>query len=170
VTEGDRSGWRKGPLAWVLLLGASAGAWGADAPLPLTLEEVRTGRQVQLAPGAAALHVVFFATWCPPCLSELERLTELEQHWGNDGYRLVLIAVRHRNTRERLLRLSEQSSPPGTLYLDASGDAQRSFAVDGLPAHVLVDAAGRVVGRWDSLTVELEKAVERLLETSGDGS
>ena len=47
---------------------------------------------------AEVLHLVFFATWCPPCVQELERLADLEERWGNRGYRLVLVAVRNRHT------------------------------------------------------------------------
>ena len=143
---------------------------GSDAPLPLVLEDVAAGSATELAPGAAALHVVFFAPWCPSCVDELKALTEIEERWSDRGYRLILIAVRNRNTRERLLRFSEQQHAPGRIYLDASGEAQRAFAADEIPMHFLLDATGRVVGRWPGLAEELEPAVRKLLLASSDGS
>jgi thiol-disulfide isomerase/thioredoxin len=143
---------------------------GSEAPLPVVLEDVATGSATELAPGAAALHVVFFAPWCPSCLDELKALTEMEERWSDRGYRLILIAVRNRNTRERLLRFSEQQRAPGKIYLDASGEAQRSFAAEEIPTHFLLDATGRVVGRWPGLADEVEQGVRKLLLASSDGS
>ena len=161
---------RLAPVALVAALCMWSGTTKAVAPFPLVLQEPQTGRSVELKPGAAALHIVFFATWCPPCLDELERLAVLEERWRERGYRLALIAVRHRNTPQRLLQFARQHHPPGTVYLDASGEAQRAFAADDLPAHVLVDAAGREVGRWSAMGGGVEDAVRDLLRSPSDGS
>jgi len=157
------------PAVLVLTLGSLPCTTRAESPLPVLLEEVASGQSLELAAGAAALHVVFFAPWCPPCLSELKQLTEMEEGWSERGYRLVLIAVRNRNTRERLLRFSEQHRSPGTIYFDASGTAQRRFAAKELPTHFLFDAGGREVGRWPGLEDDLEDAVRKLLLSPSDG-
>ena len=41
-----------------------------------TLTDPTTGKPVAVEPGARALHLVFFATWCPTCVDELARLGE----------------------------------------------------------------------------------------------
>ena len=38
---------------------------------------------VVLEAGPPALHVVFFATWCPVCVDELDRLARLYRDRGN---------------------------------------------------------------------------------------
>ena len=161
---------RIAPIILALTLCGLPGPGRAEAPWPLTLEQVADGRPVKLAPGAVALHLVFFAPWCPVCVEELKGLAEMEDGFGEDGYRLVLIAVRDRNTRERLLRFSEQHRPPGMIYLDSSGEAQRSFAARELPTHFLFDASGREVGRWAGLDDGLEEAVRKLVLSSNGGS
>ena len=160
---------RLAPAVLVLALGGLPHSARADSPLPVVLEEVASGRSTELLPGATVLHVVFFAPWCPPCVNELKQLTDMEDRWSEEGYRLVLIAVRNRNTRERLLRFSEQHRSPGTVYLDASGEAQRAFAADELPTHFLFDASGREVGRWPGLDDDLEDVARKLLLSSEDG-
>lgn len=160
---------RLAPAVLVLALGGLLHGARPDSPLPVVLEEVASGQSVELVPGATALHVVFFAPWCPPCLNELKQLTEMEERWADRGYRLALIAVRNRNTRERLVRFSEQHRSPGTIYFDASGAAQRSFAAKELPTHFLFDAGGREVGRWPGLDDDLEDAVRKLLLSPSNG-
>ena len=55
------------------MLPVLAGAPVRAAGLPVELIDPRLDRAVELQAGDAALHVVFFATWCPPCVDELER-------------------------------------------------------------------------------------------------
>jgi thiol-disulfide isomerase/thioredoxin len=141
----------------------------AEPVWPLALEQVVGGTPAELAPGAPALHVVFFAIWCPPCLDELRRLAALEERWGGEGYRLAIVAVQNRTTRDRLLRFVDAQAPPGTLLFDRTGAAQRAFGVEELPAHFLYDRAGRRVGSWGALNAELEDAVRTLLEPQGEG-
>ena len=99
-----------GAVALLLLGGGTAAA-----QLPLTFERPSDGRPVELTAGAPALHVVFFATWCPECVDELDRLADLEARWNGRGYRLVLVAVPTRHTAERLRKFAQDRMPPGEL-------------------------------------------------------
>jgi len=55
-------------LLVLVLLVAAIGVSTARADEPLVLVDPRSGAAVRLEPGAPALHLVFFATWCPQCL------------------------------------------------------------------------------------------------------
>jgi thiol-disulfide isomerase/thioredoxin len=147
----------------VTVLALVAGAHAVAATFPLNLEDPLSGQPVRIEPGPAALHLVFFATWCPPCLEELDRLAELEARHAHQGYRLVLIAVPTRQSRERLAQLIQRRRPPGTVVFDASGAARDALVVGEIPAHVLVDASGKVVEQADGLSAELEQAIARIL-------
>lgn len=135
----------------------------AAAPLPVTLADPRNGRPVELRAGAKALHIVFFATWCPPCVSELDRLAAFEARARSKGYRLVLVAVQTRHTRERLADFIDKRRPPGELLHDAEGIAGRAFGAEQLPLHVVLDSGGAVVQRSGALDGAVEQAIERLL-------
>ena len=127
---------------------ALCGSLAAQAPqlrFPLRLTDPVKGTTVDVAAGARLTHLVFFATWCPPCLAEMQRLQELEQTWGRQGYRLVLVAVETRQTPERLRGFIERESPPGQVLLDADGSVQRAAGVSNLPAHLLVAPDGTVI-------------------------
>jgi peroxiredoxin len=121
------------------------------------------GSSVRLDAGATALHVVFTAVWCPPCLDELEELGQLEARWGERGYRLVLIPVKHRHTLERLESFRIQHDTPGELLFDQNGAVQEAAGVEGLPTHFVIDAQGREVIRSDSLDDRVRAAIESLM-------
>ena len=148
-----------------LWLTASAPAAAAVdfALLPQSLSDPRSGEVVELRPGAPVLHVVFFATWCPPCRDELPRLTELSTRWADGGYRLVLVAVSSRQTEERLRDFIRTSGIEGEILLDTESAAQQAFGAEQLPTHVLFDARGGIVARATELSEEVESTIERIM-------
>jgi thiol-disulfide isomerase/thioredoxin len=129
------------------------------------LEDPRTGQTVVIEPGAPALHVVFFATWCSTCVDELPGLADLEARWKGQGYELVLIAVRTRHDLERLNAFADEERPSGRLLFDADGQAEASWKASRLPTHVVFDAAGREVARSSRLNDEIRGAIADLLDT-----
>ena len=128
-----------------------------------TLEDPAAGKPVVVAPGARALHLVFFATWCPDCIEELTQLGGLEARWGEQGYRLVIVAVRTRQTAERLANFIKEERPPGRLLFDVNGEAERAWNARQLPTHVVLDASGREVARSNRLDGKVETAIAELL-------
>ncbi|HKQ60897.1 MAG TPA: TlpA disulfide reductase family protein [Candidatus Polarisedimenticolaceae bacterium] len=146
----------------VLALAVSGAAFAA-APLSVTLQDPSNGNSVTLQSGARALHVVFFATWCEPCRAELVRLDDLEARYGERGYRLVLVGVPTRQSAERLRQFAATEHPPGLLLYDAAGEASTALHPDGLPTHVLLDAAGAEVHRSAALDAATITAVETLV-------
>lgn len=162
-TRGGAAAWA--PAALLLVALSVVPLWAASSSLPLGLEDPATGKPVQLTAGAPVLHLVFFATWCPPCVEELERLAELEERWKDRGYRLVLIAVQTRQTAPRLSAFKAERRLPGELRFDAGGVAERSFEAAHLPLHVLLDANGVEIVRAGALGAEVTQSIERALAT-----
>jgi len=144
-----------------LLFFAGGGAVAAGE-LPVVLDDPVGQRQVTVEPGAPLLHVVFFATWCPPCLDELDRLSDLRDRWSEHGYRLVLVAVQARHTPERLARFAAERSLPGDLLFDSNGRVAKTLEADRLPTHLLYDETGRRLLRAASLSDGVEARIEQL--------
>ena len=141
----------------------------AMAEFSLSLMDPVAGRNVTIEPGAEALHIVFFATWCPACLEELETLRDVEARWGDRGYRLVLVAVKTRHSPERLVNFVRDDQPPGEVLLDERGAAEKALSVSMLPEHLLFDRMGREVARSDNLE-EFLPAIKKLFAGSRRGT
>jgi thiol-disulfide isomerase/thioredoxin len=144
--------------ALALLAAAPAGAAGP------TLDDPLGGQHsVALEPGAPVLHLVFFATWCPACVEELESLSELRARWEPRGYKQVIVAVQARHSAERLAEFFAARPAAGRVLFDARGEAERQWGARSVPTHVLLDAAGKELARSGSLDASIESAIEQAL-------
>lgn len=135
----------------------------SSASLPLNFVDPIGGGPVTVEAGRPT-HLVFLATWCPNCLAELPRLSELHDRWSGRGYRLVLVAVRTRQEAERLRAFAEEKNPPGMLLWDRDGSVTQALGVEGLPTHIVFGHDGREVGRWHVVDDSLEEAVEHAVQ------
>lgn len=160
-----RSAARAGLLCagWLILGLIPAALRAAPDPLPVTLSDPVAGGEVELSAGAPLLHVVFFATWCPACVEELDRLADLQLRWEQSGYELIIVAVATRQDPRRLARFAAERTPPGRLLHDPGGGAQKLFGAESLPAHFLFDESGRLIAGSAALDQSFVKTLERYL-------
>jgi thiol-disulfide isomerase/thioredoxin len=100
--------------------------------------------------------VNFWATWCGPCKREMPSLDRMAAALGSDRFQVLALSqdkIAVTKVRDFYFEQSIENLP---LFIDQTGNSQRAFAVTGLPATVLIDAHGRVIGRmvgpaeWDS--------------------
>ncbi len=100
--------------------------------------------------------VNFWATWCVPCKREMPSLDRLQATLGSERFQVLALSQDKIAVTKVRDFYFEQSIDDLPLYIDQTGNSQRAFAVTGLPATVLIDTRGRVVGRmvgpaeWDS--------------------
>jgi len=154
--------------AVLILVLIACGAGGGSASAPETVTELRLvdpadGSTVTVRPDGPVLHLVCFATWCPPCLDEIRGLADLEARWQDQGYRLVMIGVPTRQSLARLRAFVRDEAPPGRVLFDDTGASLEALGCDDLPAHVLVGPDGRVMLRARRLPDGVSERVEAIL-------
>ncbi|MDH3626580.1 MAG: TlpA family protein disulfide reductase [Acidobacteriota bacterium] len=147
-------------LALALL---SVGVVFAEDGVSISLPDPVTGKTQEIRHGSAALHVVFFATWCPHCVDELDALSDLHARWQERGYRLVVIAVQDRHDMERLKQFADRENVPGRLVFDEEGVASTRLSADDLPTHIVFDADGKEIHRSTRLSDETVSVLRSLL-------
>ncbi|MCP5149848.1 MAG: TlpA family protein disulfide reductase [Ectothiorhodospiraceae bacterium] len=114
------------------------------------------GRERSLADWAGRPVLVnFWATWCPPCLTEIPLLVRTQAHEGENGLQVVGIAL---DEAEPVARFWAEH---GVNYPTASGaevvlDLLRRFGgtQGALPFTALVGADGRIVTRHTGILDE----------------
>ena len=123
------------------------------------------------------LYVTAWATWCPPCLSEIPTFNQLQDRYRSDGLEIVAIAF-ERDGPTRMDKLREFCDERKVTYLVLDGGPPDSFAtalpgverVKGLPIEFLIDRTGNVVASRNSKGFSkrwarrLEKEIVSLLE------
>jgi cytochrome c biogenesis protein CcmG/thiol:disulfide interchange protein DsbE len=169
----SRQWWIVGSV--VLLLAALVGAgWlvrhrflpvevGSQAPgftahdlqgRPVALEDLR-GEVVLLN---------IWATWCAPCREEMPSMQRLHERLGAQGLRVVAVSVDGASPTERLAGAPEkvvgdfarELGLTFPIWLDPSGEVQRTYRTTGVPESFVIDRNGTIVKKvlgateWDS--------------------
>jgi thiol-disulfide isomerase/thioredoxin len=153
-------------LAFSLALAAPAAHAGAAPEFrAATLE----GDTLQLASFRGHVVVLdFWASWCPPCREQLERLAALEK----DIPGLVVLAVNVDTRRDKVERYVKRMVMPRRVVLDPKGTIAGRYAVQGMPWTVLVDPRGQIVsarGGWGAGELPKLAAEVRRLQSRATG-
>ncbi len=123
--------------------GARLGAPAPDFAVPAT-----TGGVLGLAEFRGRPVVLnFWATWCPPCRTEMP---EFERFQREQGARVVVLGIDMQEDPAVVGAFLRQYGISYRIGLDGDGRVSTLYAVTGLPTTVFVDSAGvvrdRVVG------------------------
>jgi thiol-disulfide isomerase/thioredoxin len=125
------------------------------------------GDTLQLASFRGQVVIIdFWASWCPPCREQLERLAGLEK----DVPGLVVLAVNVDTRRDKVERYVRRAQMPRRVLLDPSGVIASHYGVQGMPWTVLLDGHGQVVsarGGWGA--AELPKLASEVRRLQGRG-
>jgi len=111
--------------------------------------------------------ISFWATWCKPCVHELNTIAEVYDDWQEEtGVKLIAISVDNSRTSGGVMPMVNGKDWDYEVYLDENGDFKRAMGVNVVPHTFLVDGKGNVVWQHTSFTegseLELIELVRRL--------
>ncbi|MCQ2914844.1 MAG: TlpA family protein disulfide reductase [Alphaproteobacteria bacterium] len=87
--------------------------------------------------------IVFFASWCKPCLLEMDTLNEIAKTKN-----IELIGIAFKDDKKRLTRtFSKISNPFSKIGIDIDGDYARSLRIYGIPTVLIFD--GKETFTWE---------------------
>lgn len=115
--------------------------------------------------------IVFWATWCAPCVHEIPVLNELHRFYGSRGLRIVGVGLDiGGETRENLAQAAAEYKIAYPTLFDAHGEARDRFDLSSVPAAVLVDSGGQILWIGQSLPPDLSTRIRTALSLDGDGA
>lgn len=157
------------PIAASLLLGNTAAALATDLPSFIGDREAfvpapqSLTRQAPLAPSIAfadadgnpktfadfrgkLVVVNFWATWCAPCVAEMQSLDQLAALMHQD---IVVVALSQDRAGKTAVApfYNRQNIKHLPIYLDPRGVTRRALGISALPTTVIYDHGGQEVGR-----------------------
>jgi peroxiredoxin len=99
----------------------------------------------------------FFATWCKPCLVELNAIAEEYEDWQDESdFKLIAISVDDSKSNAKLKSMVNGNDWPFEVYADSNSDLKRALNINSIPHAVIVNANGEVVYEKTSYTVGAE--------------
>ena len=99
--------------------------------------------------------LIFIATWCPTCRSEMPHYKSIYETYGKQGLEVVNIDIEEPKNKVSLF--AEKYGVPYRMLLDEKGEVARKYGIVGIPAMVLVDKDGNILSRkYLSMDILLE--------------
>ena len=114
----------------------------------------------------SVLMINLWASWCTPCVREMETIERLSKRLADTEARFLIVAAEGERAVRRHLRRYSYDLP---IYLEVD-PIPPPFGLRGLPTSWIVDRQGRILVRrhgeavWD--TDEVERFVRSLLATA----
>jgi thiol-disulfide isomerase/thioredoxin len=143
-----------GPLLAMTLLAAQPdAAAAAPAAVQVAVAELPAILAAVKAPGAQAVLVNVWATWCEPCREEMPDLVRFYRDHRAQGLRLVLISADDDDQRAEVTRVLTALHFDGPAFIKRGNDMTFIDALDphwkgALPATFLFDARGDKRTSW----------------------
>jgi thiol-disulfide isomerase/thioredoxin len=132
-------------LAYALAFPAQGAEFRKLEPtVPPVLKTISpTGSKLDLANFKGQVVLVnFWASWCPPCRSEMPSMQRLMQK--TVGKPLAILAVNTGESRDEAEPFLKEVHPDFPVLLDPESEVARRWKVFALPTSFLVDKRGRI--------------------------
>lgn len=118
---------------------ATAGKTAASFPVPSI-----DGKSESLAGYRGKVVVMnLWATWCPPCRSEMPDLEKLYETYRSRG--LIVVGINQGESRERAASFAQSLRITYPIWLDSQQQYGRTYIALGLPTTVVIDRSGAPV-------------------------
>jgi peroxiredoxin len=108
----------------------------------------------------------FWATWCPPCRSEMPAMQALYERLKGRG--LVILAIDLAEKPDVVRQYIRSNKLTFPVLLDSSGEVGGAWGAESIPTTYIIDKGGKIIARgvgaqwkWDS--PEIVALFERLL-------
>ena len=90
--------------------------------------------------------VSFWATWCKPCVKELDAIMDVLPDWKEDAdFNLIAISVDDSRSEHRVAPFVKGRGWEFPVYLDANSDLKRALNASTVPHTFLFDKKGKLV-------------------------
>lgn len=81
----------------------------------------------------------FWATWCVPCINELDAINEHYADWSKEiNMEVVAVSIDDTRTQKRVKPLLNGKKWPYTILLDTNQDLKRALGIANVPYTVVV--------------------------------
>jgi peroxiredoxin len=141
-------------ILFILLLLAVVQSHAQQLPA-VSLKDIN-GKTVdvsKLENGGRPFIISFFATWCSPCLRELNAINEQYADWQEEtGVRLIAVSIDEAQNAHKVKPLADRFRWEYDILLDPNRDLKRALNVQNIPTVLIIDGAGNIVETHSSYT------------------
>jgi thiol-disulfide isomerase/thioredoxin len=158
-------------LAFVL---AAAIANGQEKARPLPAVEVTTGTGEKINTSTfdnngKPMIIDFWATWCKPCIEELNAIHEEYADWQKEtGVKMIIISVDDARTMQRVAPFVNARNWAYDSYIDPNGDFKREMNVNMPPQTFVLNGKKEIVWQHVGFTPGNEEEILEAVKKAAD--
>jgi thiol-disulfide isomerase/thioredoxin len=121
-----------------------------SAQVPNVRLKTLNGRDVQaqdfITNDGKPIIINFWATWCKPCLQELNAIAEVYHEWQKEtGVKMIIVSIDDARTSARVRPLVNSRGWDFDVLLDANSDLKRAMNVPNPPHTFVLNGKGEIV-------------------------
>ncbi len=111
----------------------------------------QTISSTQLGETSQPTIISFWATWCKPCLQEINAIAENLEDWQKEtNVKFIAISVDDSRSKARVPTFVNAKKWSFATYIDENGDLQRALNVLNVPHTFILDAKGKIIYQHSS--------------------
>ena len=108
--------------------------------------------------------ISFWATWCVPCMNELDAISEVYPDWQEEtGVKLIAISQDDDRTARRILPLVNGKDWDYEIYRDYNFELKRAFNIASIP-FMLIIKDGKIVAKRSGYTPGSEDEIYEIIK------
>ncbi|MFM7176363.1 MAG: TlpA family protein disulfide reductase [Bacteroidota bacterium] len=114
--------------------------------------------------------ISFWATWCKPCIKELETINEVYADWREQtGVKLVIVSIDDARTTSSVAPFLNAKGWEYESYLDVNSDFRRAMNVNMVPHTFLLNGKREVINQHTSFAPgDEDKLFEKVKAAAGN--
>lgn len=150
-----------------------AGATAASAALPSVMLKDMDGRSVdtaELSNEGKPIIIDFWATWCKPCVRELNAIKEVYPDWQEEtGVKFIAVSIDEAQNAQKVKPFVSQKGWEYVVLLDPNSEFKRQMGVSDPPHVFVVDGQGNIVWNHQGYVEGSEDEIyEAVLKAMGE--
>ena len=95
--------------------------------------------------GEGPILLSFWATWCKPCIEEMDEYKKIYNDYKDKGFKMYAISTDDENTVAKVKPLVKSKGYNFPVLLDTNGDAVRLYYAQSIPYSVILDKQGMII-------------------------
>lgn len=151
-------------VLFFLSLGLLSSAQDALPNINVTTLNGEDTTLVKAAASDGPVVISLWATWCVPCLKELDAISEVYEDWQDETkVKLLAISVDDSRTVKRVTPLVNGKGWDYTILLDTNNDVKRALGAATVPLTLLV-VDGKIVYRHSGYSPGAENELYKKIQ------
>lgn len=112
----------------------------------------------------------FWATWCKPCIRELNAINDVYIDWQDEtGVKIVAISIDDTRLSSKVKPFTTSQGWEYEIYLDENQELKRALNVNNIPHTFLVDGEGNIVWQHNGYLPGDEDHLYELISALANG-